>query len=277
MGPVVTIDEPAKLSALTYSSTSSLGRLDSLSLEVLWMILRYLDIRSPSRLLRVSHRGRAAVESLPLHRELMKYIPNTLKALGKCRLLCYYTGHNLLVSQGKLLYDLWKLWFLLIPSNWAQSIYGLETDDLKELTVFKTISGVYKTYAVEKSQRRLKLLHRHAAMELADMKLEEQDRVQAEYIEKAQKASLPWPECSRVPYWPDSDDSGLGGGPDVNGVREFIGMEAIRFPHLRPDNTLEYGHSCKGCKWEYLQYESDRVLYDMSFLGQKEYQVPQAL
>ncbi|OAL62221.1 hypothetical protein A7C99_6798 [Trichophyton rubrum] len=159
----------------------------------------------------------------------------------------------------------------------AQSIYGLETDDLKELTVFKTISGVYKTYAVEKSQRRLKLLHRHAAMELADMKLEEQDRVQAEYIEKAQKASLPWPECSRVPYWPDSDDSGLGGGPDVNGVREFIGMEAIRFPHLRPDNTLEYGHSCKGCKWEYLQYESDRVLYDMSFLGQKEYQVPQAL
>ncbi|DAA78826.1 TPA_exp: hypothetical protein A8136_2611 [Trichophyton benhamiae CBS 112371] len=83
-----------------------------------------------------------------------------------------------------------------------------------------------------------------------------------------------WMEYSRMP-WPDSDDDlELDGDPDINKTREFIG---IKFPHMRPDNMLEDGHSYKGCEWEYLQYESDQLLYDMSLSGQKEYLVTYAL
>ncbi|KAF3482574.1 uncharacterized protein GIQ15_05333 [Arthroderma uncinatum] len=312
LGPMITVDEPANLCTLArHPGPSSLGRLDPLSLEILHEILYLLDIKSLSRLSRVSHRGRATVESLPIYRTLMKCVPDTLKALGQTRLLRFYTANQLravlrtkdcvicgkfgpfvfLPTAERCCYycQLYHKRFRMISIPRAQTIHNLERRELNRLNVLNTIPGVYKTQVVKK-WRRLRLVTYDAASKLAKAKVAE---------ERARnKSSAPIPgtnittfgapagatndgldsenlmlACCMMP-WPDSDDSDLS--PQNN---EFGGMSSIQFPYLRPDNVLEHGHLCKGCEWVYSHYESkdlpDSVLYDLE-LG-SEYQVSHAL
>ncbi|EZF36347.1 hypothetical protein H109_04075 [Trichophyton interdigitale MR816] len=170
-------------------------------------------------------------------------------------------------------------YFRMLSFPQAQTISHPDMHELKKLTAFKTIPGVYKMHVVKKSPRRMKLLHREAVLKRGKEKEAELDAARRSRYESMIKAGI---RTSQIEYrrmpWPDSDDDlELAGDPDINKTREFIGMGVIKLPHMRPDNTLEYGHSCKGCEWEYLQYESDRVLYDMSLSGQKEYLVTYAL
>ncbi|EFQ99125.1 hypothetical protein MGYG_02137 [Nannizzia gypsea CBS 118893] len=293
IGPVVTIKEPAKLSTLTHSGTSSLGRLDSLSLEVLHMILHYLDIRTLSRVSRVSHRGRATVESLPIYRALMKYIPDVLKALGQCRHLHFYTARMLLdllrteccEKCGKfgpylflftgerccnecLVFD---KYFRMITFPKAESNFNLDPGELGQLASLKTIPGVYRTHMVRKSRQRLKLLHRDEVSQLVKAKEKERLRARLEEEERMRDAGLEIDRVCTLYLSSDSLDLDEEGGPKE--IPEFAGTGVINLPHLKPDNTSEYGHCCKGCEWARLRYYSNRTIVDVRLLETPRYKL----
>jgi hypothetical protein len=89
---MISIFKPARLLEIQRNDdTSSAGSLDSLPLELLHSICASLDFQSLSRLSRTSLRGKAIVESLPAYRDLMKYAPYTLNALGKTGLISVHS------------------------------------------------------------------------------------------------------------------------------------------------------------------------------------------
>ncbi|KAK2877257.1 hypothetical protein FQN49_001296 [Arthroderma sp. PD_2] len=316
LGPFIAVDEQAKLSTLArHPGPSSLGRLDPLSLEILHNILYLLDIRSLSRLSRVSHRGRVTVESLPIYRTLMKRIPDTLKALGQTRLLRFYTADQLLAvlrtkdcvicgKCGPFLFlptaerccnhcQLYHKHFRMISIPRAQTIHHLERRELNRLNVLNTIPGVYRTQVIKK-WRRLRLVTYDAASKLAKAKvageraknkpsvpISDTNRTTSDAPVGAPNDDLDsGPQmsiCFTMPL-PDSDDSDLDTRTEDT---EFGSMSSIQFPYLRPDNVLEHGHLCKGCEWVCSHYKPndlpDRVLYDLELSGRNAYEISHAL
>jgi hypothetical protein len=90
---MVPISEPAKRSAIRREPDPlAFGLLDKMPLELLHLVLSMLDLRSLSRISRVSLQGQAVVESLPAYRDLMDYAPHAIKALGQTGLIRYHTA-----------------------------------------------------------------------------------------------------------------------------------------------------------------------------------------
>ncbi|EFR03027.1 hypothetical protein MGYG_06027 [Nannizzia gypsea CBS 118893] len=304
LGPMITIDEPAKPSTLERRPVSSpLGLLDSLPLEVLHNGLHILDFQSLSRLSLVSQRGRITVESLPIYRDLMKYIPDTLAALGESNLLSHYSADRLYtvlrskacVARGKFGTFLFLLTcerccheclahnqsFWALPLSKAQTIYRIPTRELKKLPTMKSIPGVYKTREIKR--QRPKLVSVFAAAQLAKI-----------------NGSMPMlnttiktpdmPSWKTLPDWLQDEHSAavqehldtltepLTGHPSwllpSTGIRkpdQFCGMASMQFPYLLPDKTLEHGLLCKGCEWVFSRFKSDdlpaHALNDMGLSG----------
>lgn len=89
--------QPALASTLCRKAPhSSLGRLDKLPMELLFLTFNYLDFRSLSRVLRLSWKGKAVVEALPVYRQVMEHCPTLLTALGQTRLLSFHSGPSIL-------------------------------------------------------------------------------------------------------------------------------------------------------------------------------------
>ncbi|KAK2866809.1 hypothetical protein FQN49_003512 [Arthroderma sp. PD_2] len=285
---MITINKPAKPSTLIHRpDPSSLGLLNPLPLEVLHIALHTLDFQSLSRLSRVSRRGRAVVETLPIYRDLMKYIPDTLKALGQSQLLSHFPADKLLTilcSKACVACGNFGA-FLFLPSGerccemcldnnqslWvisllrAETIYGLPLPELKKLPILKSIPGSYKVRRVEGP--RPKLVSVLAAARLATIKgtmpMLATDLVTPDMHEW--KRAQPWTKaglearlrrymeaCAELttthPRWL-LPSAYFSRGPD-----EFGGMASIEFPYLLPDKTLEYGVVCKGCEWVFSRF-----------------------
>lgn len=168
--------------------------------------------------------------------------------------------------------------FRLVSLPKAQANFdNLEPDDFKELDVFKALPGVYKAHVVKKSGRWLRLLLRDAVLQVAEKRAREHDEARESEYENMLKPGLNPTRIDfcRIPIWPAWDN--WDEEEDKNKQREYIGMGIIRFPYLKPDNTLEYGHSCKGCEWEYLQFESSQALYDTELMGRRDGEISHTL
>ncbi|KAF3480797.1 uncharacterized protein GIQ15_06144 [Arthroderma uncinatum] len=84
------------------TSTSSLGSLDHLSLELLHLICEKLDVQSLVRLSQTSLRARAVVGSFPVYQVLLKHARAALTNLADTRLLSFHpatTIYSALVSS----------------------------------------------------------------------------------------------------------------------------------------------------------------------------------
>jgi hypothetical protein len=93
---MISIPEPAKPSAIERDpSSSSIGLLDILPVELLQYTLHMLDFRSLSHLSRASLHGNEVVRSLPAYRNLMEHAPHTLAALGHTRLITLHSANVL--------------------------------------------------------------------------------------------------------------------------------------------------------------------------------------
>lgn len=85
---MITIPDAEKPKKLTLAGrVSSLGILDRLPPEILYMLLGRLDIQSITNFVRVSFRGNSYIQSLRAYRDLVAFAPQTLMALGKTGLL----------------------------------------------------------------------------------------------------------------------------------------------------------------------------------------------
>lgn len=88
LSAMITIpNPPASLDTEIDTQGSSLGELDILPTEVLFFVLQALDLKSISRVSRVSRRGTVIVKSLAAYRNLLDKAPEALAALSQTKLL----------------------------------------------------------------------------------------------------------------------------------------------------------------------------------------------
>jgi hypothetical protein len=180
---------PAKQSSNWRKSTSSLGRLDDLPLELLHATLALLDFKSLSHVSRTCIRGIEVVNSLPEHRDLMLHASDALAALAKtrsirhhlaanihlallsanCRLCSRYSALLHLPTCERCCYHcLWtnqSLW--LIPISMAKKCFLLSEAAAKTLPVLRSVPGKYHVRYPISRQRPIGLVCVGAAKELS--------------------------------------------------------------------------------------------------------------
>lgn len=74
------------------SGSSAIGRLDLLPEELLLEVLNLLDFQCLSRVSCVSIKGKRVIEALRSYRDVMKYSPTILAALGRIQLLQFHSA-----------------------------------------------------------------------------------------------------------------------------------------------------------------------------------------
>jgi hypothetical protein len=279
---MISIPEPAKPSAIKRDpSSSSIGLLDILPVELLQYTLHMLDFRSLSRLSRVSLQGNEVVRSLPAYRNLMEHAPHALVALGHTRLISLHSANVLYgillleqcVSCGdygaflflptcerccyECLHSNQSLW--VIPPSLARKCFGLTLSQSKRLPIMRSIPGVY--FVGHRISRRwqLQLTSVKAAKELGIM-IHGSTENMAETLAArrsggiTEKESYTFRWLQAAPLQPPHQD--LSRLPTEGNVPndDYCGMASIPFPSLLQNNTLQNGLWCRGCDRTFERY-----------------------
>ena len=269
--------------------SASLGRLDTLPLEILHCIFAALDFQSLSRVSKTCLRGIEVVESLREYRDMIRHAPRAIAALGRTRQVCYHaasTLHNTLLSKecascgrfGAFLflptckrccYDcLWQnpsLW--VMPISAAAKCFGLPTSLVKTLPTMLSLPGNYQVRFGVSVTRRRRLVSLAAAKKLAIDHFGSEERV-AGLLEVRRTAGLSSQEyfdlrwLQAAPMQPP--------GPEISTrVKEAdtpndscSGVASIPFPHLSTGNKLEHGLWCKGCEHTFRLWSQNGVVPD---------------
>ncbi|VTT55865.1 unnamed protein product [Fusarium fujikuroi] len=222
---MITIPDAEKPKTPTLAErVSSLGILDRLPLEILYMLLGRLDIQSITSFVRVSFRGNSYIESLRAYRDLVTFAPQTLMALGKTGLLNLHSVTELhaalrqercasCVEYGAFLFlptcerCCWECLrhnplLRVLPSKEAKRYFGLSERHIRQLP---TISVIPSNYGISRT---------------------------------------PSPRSCR-----------LGNIP----TDKFFGMASIPFPSLSASGRLENGLWCRGCEITLHHHDSLRL------------------
>jgi hypothetical protein len=267
------ITEPATQSSNWRKSTSSLGRLDDLPLELLHGTLALLDFRALSHISRTCIRGIEVVSSLPEYRDLMLHAPEALAALGKTRLIRYQPAANIHLAllsadctscgrYGAFLFlptcerccyhCLWKnqsLW--VISMSMAKQCFGFSAAGAKTLPVMRAIAGNYNVKHTISRRRPIQLVCVGAAKKLAiaeNTLLSTRQAQRHQYSTPRSQTKLSmlrfWQGARLAPPGPQ-----LFMKPTVNFEPNdmYCGMASLQFPYLVPGNPVEHGLLCRGC------------------------------
>jgi drug/metabolite transporter superfamily protein YnfA len=255
-------------------SSSSIGLLGTLPLEILHLIFNMLDFQSLSHVSRVSLHGRAVVSSLPAYQSLREHVPATLAALDRTKIIGLHSVAVLyaaLKSEKCVSCDHYGPFLFLPtcdrccynclarnPSLWvittalANSGFGLKPRQYKRLPILHSIPGVYSVRYRISRQRSIRLVSVRAAKELAisiygsPEKLLDAVVARRTYLEFGNiYAHLH--NASLDPR--GQDPSTLPNYPDMPKEKDkSCGMASIRFPSLSTNNVLENGLWCRGCE-----------------------------
>lgn len=279
---MISISEAAKPSAIKRdASSSSIGLLDILPVELVQYTLHMLDFQSLSHLSRVSLQGNEVVRSLPAYRSLMEHAPHALAALGRTRLISLQSANALygtLLSEqciscgeyGAFLFlptcerccyeclcrnqSLW-----LIPTTLARKCFDLTLSQLKRLPIMRSVPGSYFVGHTISRQRQLKLTSVKAAKELGIM-IHGSTENMAETLTARRSGGMTEKEyhtfrwLQDAPLHPPGQDlSRLPTEGNVPGD-DCCGMASIPFPSLLQNNTLENGLWCRGCDETFERY-----------------------
>lgn len=278
VGGMISISEPAKPSAIQRSvSTSATSSLDRLPLELLHMICSLLDFRSLSRLSCTSFRNKAIVESLPAYRDLMKYAPRTLNALGKTRLISVHSSallHTTLRSArcvscgefGAFLFlptceRICRLClirnhsFWMIPETQAKKCFDLAQRHLNKIPVMYNVPGWCNVGHHSSCWRRRRLYDAKSVKKLA-IKIHGSETEVKELV-PAQPSANYGDEVDRyhlfkailnAPLEPLQSDPLMIPKEKRTAWDDWCGMASIYFPSLLSQNSLESGLWCVGCE-----------------------------
>lgn len=277
---MVCISKPAEISKIQRNDgTSSAGALDSLPLELLHSICASLDFQSLSRLSRTSIRSKAIVESLPAYRDLMKYAPGTLNALGKTGLISVHSSttlHAALRSEncvscgeygaflfmptcGRICYLCLKrnATFWVISTRQARKYFNLTERQIKLGPIMHNILGYYLCGS---RRQRVRLISVGDAKKIAIMVHGSEEKL-GELVLPQPPSTLFWHEMLRetrayqiskwlieapldpIPYDPLTIPRDSDQPDNV-----WLGTASIHFPSISPQKTLENGLWCLGCK-----------------------------
>lgn len=259
---------------------ASMGCLDGISNELLFMILDLLDFQSLSRLSRVCSVLRSLVEHSPAYRDMMAFAPQTLTALGRTGLLsCHaasqlsralrssdgncascrtqFGGYLFLPTCERACFDCLRVNLGLRVTTFAiaKECFRLSDSQLKGpggIPTMLSIPGDYSTGWPVRRNRTYRLVCVKQAKQLAiDIHGS---------IEAVQAFRPPQPRPPRG--WKTRRDKMMAGFHDAPlespGCEIFAkpvfeddygGMAAIRFPFLdKLNNQVDFGNLCLGCQ-----------------------------
>lgn len=281
---MISISKPAKRSAIQRDpSSSSLGLLDRIPLELLHLILVMLDFQSLLHVSRVSLLGQVVVQPLPAYRDLMEHAPHTLAALGRTGLLGLHPAtvlHATLLSEicvscggyGAFLflptcerccYECLRmnqsLW--VIPTALAGKCFYLTPHQLKEIPVMRSIPGIYSVGHRISRQRRLRLTSVKAAKELGIKVHGSMANIAKTFnASRARKITFQW--LQNAPLQPLGQDPSTLPTKEHTPNDDFCGMASIPFPSLMPNKELETGLWCRGCEQTFERYGLGHLAYN---------------
>lgn len=277
-GGMIQITEPAKKSSNWRKSTSSLGRLDDLPLELLHSTFALLDFKSLSHVSRACIRGIEVVNSLPEYRDLMLYVPDALAALGKTRLIRHHPAANIRLAllsadcklcsrYGAFLYlptcerccyhCLWKnqsLWLMTIAT--AKKCFVLSAAGVKTLPVLRSMpGGEYKVGKYPISRRRpVGLVSVGTAMKLAIAEgVSEEDMATMTGIYFGTDGGVHEQDyeyycfLQKTRITPPQQELWLQQTKQEPSKDRYCGMGSLPFPSLSPEKHVGHGLWCKGC------------------------------
>lgn len=239
------------------------------------MIFAMLDFRTLSHISRTCLRGIVVVDSLPEHRDLMRYAPRALAALAKTRLIHHFpaaTVHGALLSAdciscnnfGPFLFlptcerccyhCLCRVQgFWVIPISMAKKCFGLSATGAKTLPILHSVPGKYYVKHMISRKRSLRLVCVGAAKTLAIAEGSSEERMTQE-LELKRIAGLPLKEyytmrfLLRPPVKPPRLELFVHPTQAEVPSDMYCGMASIPFPYLGPSNGIEHGLWCLGCE-----------------------------
>lgn len=267
--------QPALLSTIRRESPhSSLGRLDKLPTELLFLTFNLLDLRSLSRVLRLSLKGKSMIEALPVYQQIMRHAPTLLTALSQTRLLsvhssplilqtlrsdrcasCFeFGGFIFLPTCERICFECLRenVAFWMITPTIAKQCFHLTDSQLKMVPIMYSIPGSYSVGTLPSQKSRVyRLVSVKQAKQLA-IKLHGsiekvatlsptgarggRDLTKSRMFQRFQEVSLepPGQDLSRLP------------GKATFGGDGFAGVASMRLPYLS-DTALDLGRICHGC------------------------------
>ncbi|KAM5353879.1 hypothetical protein ACJ41O_000529 [Fusarium nematophilum] len=273
---------------------SSLGQLDTLPAELLFLTLGLLDFKTLFRISRVSLRGKEVVEAFPPYQKVMEHAPQLLTALGKTRLLGYYSAPLILQTlrsdQCVSCFDYGAFFFLptcervcfeclhenralwMITPTTAKRFFGLTERWLAQIPIMYSIPGSYSVRSLP--SRRGRVLRLVSVKQAKKLAIEVHGSGHLGYFKpmysterkalndyhdfwRYYEASLEPPGCdmSRLP-----SRANIGDDP-------YAGMASIRVPHLT-ESGADWGRLCRGCQVTYNCYRDgslpQAVLFGLS-------------
>ncbi|KAI0532882.1 F-box domain-containing protein [Xylaria digitata] len=261
------------------SCASSLGLLDRLPLELISIVLSMLDMQSIARFASLSFQGNAFVQSHRTYRELVKFAPQTLWALGKVGLIGLHSAVQLhtALRTDRCVSCLEYGAFLFLPTcerccweclcynpllraispTQVKRYFGLDERDLEQLPDFYVIPGKYgisskpapeprRLISVAAAKRLGLMVHGSVAglTKILDITCRSARQLfTAWYLQ----GGPPMPQVEDLLFLPDR--------PDIL-TDKFFGMASVPFPSISKEGRIEDGLWCKGCEATFHRYDS---------------------
>ncbi|PVH70276.1 F-box domain-containing protein [Cadophora sp. DSE1049] len=259
--------------------SSNIGLLNTLPPELLRIVFELLDFRSLSRFARVCHQGKATVESLPAYRDLIKHAFTTLAAFGRTELITFHSAASIytaLLSEKCVACEQFAPFLYLptserccyeclhrnrslrvISSGMVRKCFGLMPKDLRRIPSMLSIPGTYSVGHTITYRRRTRLFSLKQAKALG---VAEHGSAEAmEHFVTLQNAGKLTTNETHDARWLTGHPSTIGSDANVPADR-FCGMASTEFPALQPNDVLEKGVWCLGCRANFLNYHGTRIL-----------------
>ncbi|KAJ2980174.1 hypothetical protein NQ176_g2801 [Zarea fungicola] len=300
-GMVTPVRLPAKPNPRFWETTSGLGRLDKLPVEVLCMSFTYLDFVSLINISCTARRGHELIMAMPDYADALQFAGPALAALADTRILGAHTVASIIYALrsaecvscgnfGALLFLLecervcWKclsqnqsLW--VMPRQEAGGCFNLSAEQLQQLPCFRSIPGTkyFVGHQISHGESCI-MVGVRAAKRLALQVHGSEEALQA-YLESRRSAVEEryyhaWFHLHLANLVFTRHDPcavfclatiGTGMGRD-----NYNGMASVLFPYQASSNTpADGGVWCRGCEWTWIKHHT--IPRDMQGLFPDEY------
>ncbi|KAF5004126.1 hypothetical protein FDECE_9340 [Fusarium decemcellulare] len=275
---------PAK-SALA-DRVSSLGILNRLPPEVMFMVLGMLDIPSIANFARVSFRGNSCIQSLRAYQDLVTFAPQALVALGRVGLIRLHSVAELYAAlrtercsscaeYGAFLFLLTckrGCWECLrhnpslraLPPKEAMRYFGLSKKQIKRLPTLFVLPANYDITR-NPSPQDCRLVSVKAARELGLVVHGSAEQLAQAMARRCKSGRLlvTGQFYQSEPAVSQSQDLLLMPSQGNIPPADFFGMASIPFPSLSASGRVENGLWCRGCEITRHRYDSVRLPRDV--------------
>ena len=286
LNSMISVGKPIRSTILQTFKPCSTGRLDILPIEILQRVLNLLDFRSLSRLTHVCHGGRAAVQSLPAYRDLMKHASTALVALNRTKLIIFHSAMSIYAALHSGNCSSCQNYgpFLFLPTcerccyeclcsnpsmrvvtyRMAKIYFGVSPKDLRRIPTMLSVPGTYSVRYTVIHRKRTKLVSLKQAREVG-VTVHGSEESMGKLVALQKNGKLTCQQLNVVRWLkdsfkePQSRYQNMSISYDTPNDR-FCGMASVGFPSLRQNGILENGLWCYGCRLKFENYYRTREL-----------------